>query len=112
MKELIYLLIVTIWFLRPALCISQWSPAGNLTNLGIFPRICVVDSNVIWCCGGSGTEPKISRTVNGGVNWTTVNSAGLPFWLYTLFAKDSLTAFVGDAGSDGYSGGNCHLFKT
>ena len=90
---------------------SQWSQVGQLPNLG-FARISVVDSNVIWATGDFTATPVLYRSVDGGVNWTSIPTQGLPFFLTCLAAKDSLTAFVADVGSNNYAGGNAKLFKT
>ena len=52
------------------------------------------------------------RSVDGGISWTSIPTHGLPFFLTCLAAKDSLTAFVADVGSNNYVGGNAKLFKT
>ena len=75
-------------------------------------RICVVDSNVVWVAGGTGTSPKVYRTVNGGLNWVSLPTTGLPYFLSAVAAKDSLTAFVADIGGPNFTGGNAKLFKT
>jgi len=89
---------------------AQWELAGQVPGAPGFTRISVADSNVVWVTGGS-TSPRIYRTVNGGLNWTSINTTGLPYVLHGLAAKDSLTAFVSDYGGS-FSGGNAKFFKT
>jgi len=92
---------------------SQWTQVGgNLTGIGQSPRISVVDSNVVWVAGGFGTTPTIYRSVDGGVNWNSIPTTGLPYFLSAIAAKDSVTAFVADVGSPTTSGGNAKLYKT
>lgn len=93
------------------LSFSQWSPVGQLPNLG-SARISVVDSNIIWATGDFPAVPFLYRSVNGGISWTSIPTQGLPYFLTCIAAKDSLTAFVADVGSNNYVGGNAKLFKT
>ncbi|MBS1516867.1 MAG: T9SS type A sorting domain-containing protein [Bacteroidetes bacterium] len=91
--------------------VAQWSQSGNLSNLVGYPFISVADSNVVWIAGGT-SNPVVYRTVNGGVNWTSIPVTGLPFVLSGVAAKDSLTAFVCDYAGDPQNGGNAKVFKT
>jgi photosystem II stability/assembly factor-like uncharacterized protein len=86
---------------------------GNLAAPTVWKRISVVDSNIVWVCGGYGSQTRVWRTVNGGANWTNINTNGLTQnLLTTIYAKDSLTAFVGETGGPGFIAGNAHIFKT
>ncbi len=109
-NELVFVIILSM-VMTANPCFSQWYTTGVLNSPGFVPRIFVVDSNIVWAVGAYGIGPKVWRTVNGGNNWTVINTVGLPFFLDCVYAKDSLTAFVGDAGSSG-GGGNAHLFRT
>ncbi len=93
------------------LSFPQWTQVGQLPDLG-FARISVVDSNVIWATGDFTPVPVLYRSVDGAISWTSIPTQGLPFFLTCLAAKDSVTAFVADVGSNNYSGGNAKLFKT
>ncbi len=92
--------------------VQEWYQiAGPFPGM-TYGRISVVDANIVWIAGGffSG-PPKVFRTVDGGLNWLEIPTNGLPHPLMAIQGKDSLTAFVGDAGST-YGGGNAKLFKT
>ncbi len=90
--------------------LSQWIVTGKLNNL-VYPSISAADSNTVWAAGGE-TSPVIYRTVNGGVNWSSIPVSGLPFGLLGIAAKDSVTAFVCDCGGNLITGGNAKVFKT
>ena len=112
MKPLLSLAVIFFTFSFTAF--PQWSKIGDsLTGLGQYPLICVADSNIVWVAGGTGTSPKVYRTVDGGLNWVSIPTASLPYALYAIAAKDSLTAFVADGGAaPPIYGGNEKLYKT
>ena len=98
----------------PSNTFAQWTQVGTqLTGLTSgAPRISVVDSNIVWVAGGNGgTVPKVYRTTDGGLHWVSLPTAGLPYFLTAIAAKDSLTAFVADVGGS-FNGGNAKLYKT
>ena len=103
--------IAVLFFIFSFTAFPQWTETGNLSGLAPYPRICVADSNIVWAAGGTGTSPKVYRTVDGGLNWVSIPTAGLPYWLMGIAAKDSVTAFVVDGGAATF-GGNAKLFKT
>jgi len=107
-------LLLISFFIYSLTTFAQWTQIGDpLTGLtGGYPRISVVDSNVVWVAGGTGTSPKVYRTVDGGLNWISLPTTGLPYFLSAVAAKDSLTAFVADIGGPNLTGGNAKLFKT
>jgi photosystem II stability/assembly factor-like uncharacterized protein len=109
-----FLLLLVSFFTFSLFTFAQWTQIGSqLTGLtGGVPRISVVDSNVVWVAGGTGTSPKVYRTVDGGLNWVSLPTMGLPYFLSAVAAKDSETAFVADIGGPGTTGGNAKLFKT
>ena len=113
----LYFLTILLLFFYSSLSSStfaQWTQVGpQLTGLtGGSPRISVADSNVVWVAGGVGSSPKVYRTTDGGLHWISLPTAGLPYFLDAIAAKDSLTAFVADVGGPSYNGGNAKLYKT
>ena len=111
MKTSKYYLLVFYFVIFCNISFSQWTQVGQLPDLG-FARISVVDSNIIWATGDLTATPVLYRSVDGGINWSSIPTQGLPFFLTCLAAKDSLSAFVADVGSNNYAGGNAKLFKT
>jgi len=112
MKNLSLLLIP--FFFCSLTTFAQWTQIGGpLTGLTSgAPRISVVVSNVVWVAGGVGTSPKVYRTVDGGLNWSSLPTTGLPYFLLAIAAKDSETAFVADVDGPNFNGGNAKFFKT
>ena len=89
---------------------AQWTQTGDLNDIGLYPFISVVDSNIVWIAGGE-ISAVVYRTINGGSNWISIPTNGLPFELSGIAAKDASTAFVCDyAGTK--TGGNAKVFKT
>jgi len=79
---------------------AQWN-TQNLTHLGnIYYENCIraVNSNVVWVySNGSNTTPSISRTVDGGNNWSLVSSPQtLTNWNYytDIFPLNKDTAWI------------------
>ena len=107
------LLLVSI-FIFSLTSFPQWIQVGGpLQGLTGWPsRISVVDSNVVWIAGGKTTFPKVYRTTDGWLHWDSIPTVGLPYHLTAIAAKDSVTAFVSDAGGPTSSGGNAKLYKT
>ncbi|MDQ3020062.1 MAG: T9SS type A sorting domain-containing protein [Bacteroidota bacterium] len=90
---------------------SQWTISGSVPGIGGNPSISVADQNVVWAAGGT-SLPVVWRTTNGGTNWLSVPTAGIPIDLFCIWAIDSSTAFVGDGGSAGGGGGNARIWRT
>lgn len=90
---------------------SQWTIAGSVSGVGTFPSISVVDQNNVWVAGGTNT-PAIFRTTNGGTNWLTVPTTGVPLDVFCVWAVDANTAYVGNGGAAGGAGGNASFYKT
>jgi hypothetical protein len=116
LKKLILLFVITLTVLSST-AYSQWSFVGGITGIpsGEFPSICVVSPTCAWIAHGTAANgPAVWRTTNGGVNWTSIPTTGLAAKkLFCIWAKDSLTAFVGDGGdAAGTAGGNAILSKT
>ena len=79
MKQFNLFLITVLIYIFQSVSVAQWTPAGSVATPGFWPRISVVDSNVVWIAGGSGTTPKVWRTTDGGNNWKVINTTGIPF---------------------------------
>lgn len=117
MKKLIYFLVFTLSVLSTSVY-SQWLPTPSQI-LGVpsneFPSISVVSPTCAWvACGTVANGPAVFRTTNSGATWVTLPTTGLAAKkLFCIWAKDSLTAFVGDGGdAAGTAGGNAILSKT
>lgn len=87
---------------------QSWVLAGSVPSPGTRPSISVSGTNTAWIADGSLNAPKVFRTTNGGVNWTTIPVGGITNELYCIYAINDNLAFVGE----GYVSGNAGLFKT
>jgi len=87
---------------------QSWVSAGFVSNPGSSPSISVSDPNNVWIADGNGTNPKVFRTTNGGLNWEVIPVGGIGNELYCIWAINSATAFVGE----GIVSGNANLYKT
>ncbi len=92
---------------------SQWTLAGQVpVGTGTaYPSISVVDANIVWEADGVNT-PIINRTTNGGLNWTSVPTTGISMDVFCVWGIDANTAYVGNGGAAGGSGGNATFYKT
>jgi photosystem II stability/assembly factor-like uncharacterized protein len=82
--------------------LAQWQ-TYQTPSASAFFGVCVVNPEIIWACGSSGT---VVRTTNSGSNWSIVNS-GLPEIQYLhISAIDENTAWI----SGGTQGAK--LYKT
>jgi photosystem II stability/assembly factor-like uncharacterized protein len=85
---------------------SQWveQNSGVTTT---FYSVSAIDNNNAWTCG---TQSKVIRTTNGGLNWIVVPGNGLPsnYILWNIFAIDANTALT--AGD--YSPNHIKVFRT
>jgi hypothetical protein len=114
MKTNLRIIALTI-FLFVSASYSQWTycPGSvEMTGLGSFPYISIVDQNTAWVAGGIGGAPKVYRTTNGGLNFinSTGNLTGPEF--YAIWAIDATSCLVGDGGSSGGTGGNAKIWRT
>ncbi|MCX6163608.1 MAG: hypothetical protein NTU73_01905, partial [Ignavibacteriae bacterium] len=93
--------------------LSQWLATGspNLSGLGNSPIVSVVNQNIIFVAGGSGVTPKIYRSTNGGLNFSSIPVTGIKRILYSIWAFSADTIFVGDGGNDG-SVDTARVYKT
>jgi hypothetical protein len=83
--------------------LSQWLATGSpsLAGLGNSPIVSVVNQNIVFIAGGSGGTPKIYRSTNGGLNFSSLPVAGIKRNLYSIWAFSADTIFAGDGGNDG-----------
>ncbi|HJY63531.1 MAG TPA: T9SS type A sorting domain-containing protein [Ignavibacteria bacterium] len=108
MKKTLFLLLFLTFFIAVNLYSQPlWLLTGNVNQPGLIPSISMCNSNVGWIVGGTGS-PKIFKTTNGGVNWTTISTTGITQELYCVAGFDENVAFVGE----GVVNGNARLFKT
>lgn len=113
------LFLMAVMFVVFAWCGSsyaQWTfcnGSSSLTGLGTNPSISVASPLVVWVCGGASNAPKIMRSTDGGVTFTNVtgNMTATPE-PWCIWAVDANTAFAGDGGAAGGTGGNAKLWKT
>jgi|WetSurMetagenome_2_1015567.scaffolds.fasta_scaffold02621_3 photosystem II stability/assembly factor-like uncharacterized protein len=91
---------------------SQWNQMGTLTNVGSFPSVSMVTDNIFFVAGGPSGTPVIYKTTNGGTSFTQLNTTGITLELYSIWAVDVNTIYVGDGGSAGGAGGNAKVYKT
>jgi photosystem II stability/assembly factor-like uncharacterized protein len=90
---------------------SQWSFVGSISPPIVYPSISVCAPDIAWIATGTTNQGRIWRTTNGGVNWTLLNAPSGPE-PYCIWAIDANTAFIGDGGVGGGSGGNAKVYKT
>ncbi len=92
---------------------SQWLATGspNLTGIGSSPVVSVVNQDVVFVAGGSSGVPKIYRSTNGGLNFTSISVTGIKRIIYAIWAFSTDTIFVGDGGNDG-SVDTARVYKT
>lgn len=91
---------------------SQWVQVSSLVNTGTFPNVSVVNPNLIFIGGGPNSLPFIARSTNGGTNFVNLPTNGLNLELYSIWAIDENTIFVGDGGAAGGAGGNAKIYIT
>jgi photosystem II stability/assembly factor-like uncharacterized protein len=91
---------------------SQWGQVNTLTNVGSFPSISMVTDNIFFIAGGPSGTPYIYKTTNGGATFSSVSTTGITLELYSIWAVDVNTIYVGDGGAAGGGGGNANVYKT
>jgi|WetSurMetagenome_2_1015567.scaffolds.fasta_scaffold23585_2 photosystem II stability/assembly factor-like uncharacterized protein len=93
--------------------LSQWIATGSpiLTGLGTSPVVSVVNQNIVFIAGGSSGTPKIYRSINGGLSFTSLPVSGIKRNIYSIWAFSADTIFVGDGGNDG-SVDTARVYKT
>jgi photosystem II stability/assembly factor-like uncharacterized protein len=82
----------------------RWLVQNSPTTLSLF-SVRVVNRDVAWASGGngSGTEPVVIRTTDGGGVWGAVTSNLPPADLYCIEAFDADRAWVGTGGGQIYA---------
>lgn len=109
------LFVLAVAFLFAANTYSQWTYCAgsiNMSGLGSFPFISVVDANNVWVAGGTGGAPKVYRTTNGGTNFVNVTGSLTGPEFFAVWAIDANTCLVGDGGAVGGAGGNAKIWRT
>lgn len=113
--KLLKLFTMAIAFLATASLYSQWTycPGSiNMSGLGSFPFISVVDQNTAFVCGGTGGQPRVYRTTNGGANFVNITGTLTGPEFYAVWGIDANTVLVGDGGAIGGTGGNAKIWRT
>jgi photosystem II stability/assembly factor-like uncharacterized protein len=87
---------------------QSWVSSGSVTNPGPQPSITVVNNYAVWIGGGNGDTARIFRTLNGGLNWNIIPTAGMTHEVGCIAAITPDLAYVGE----GIVNGNANLFKT
>lgn len=70
---------------------SQWQTYYTAGSNITFIDVCLVDQNVIWACGTSGT---VVRSINGGVSWSLLNIGNTAYACYAIYSISSNIAWV------------------
>jgi photosystem II stability/assembly factor-like uncharacterized protein len=109
MKKNNLYIIVSLLFITVLNVYSQsWTNAGFVSNPGVRPSISINSLNNVWIADGAVDTPKVFRTTNGGINWSSVPVNGITKELYCIWSFDGDNAVVGE----GVVSGNARLFKT
>lgn len=106
--------LIIIFSLTAISAFSQWSVVSQLSanELGSYPSISVPNCSTIVVCGGAANSPKVFLSTNGGLNFTNITGNITSNELYSIYALDKDTIFVGDGGGAGGTGGNARVYKT
>src|SRR5258708_1687208 len=69
-----------------------WTELTSGISTSLY-SVSAANNLTVWTCGNAG---KVLRSVNGGLNWTSVGAAPIPatLSLYNIFVIDSSTALV------------------
>lgn len=104
LKIILFILTLVLFGHMTAAQTISWSEqtSGVTSQLR---SISASSENNVWACGDSG---RVLRTINGGMNWISVNAAPIPnnLNLNSIYALDSLTAIVAGSGASSF------LFRT
>ncbi len=102
-------LVVLFIFFTLSMLNAQWSLVGNVTNLSSFPSTSIVDENISFIGGGPAGTPVLYKSTNGGVNFTSVPVAGITNEIYSIWAVNVNTIYLGCSPQ---AGGNARVWKT
>jgi photosystem II stability/assembly factor-like uncharacterized protein len=103
--------ILTVLLFSSSDLYAQWILVSTFNYSGINPAsISVTDPNTVWVGGGTNV-PLVYRSTNGGLNWISA-TGNLNLDIYCIWGKDSNSAYCGDGGATGGSGGNAKVYKT
>lgn len=114
MKKLQFAIIV-MFILAAGILYSQWTYVGSVPGFNSNnASVSVAGENIVWLAGGTTSNgPLIYRSTNGGMNFINVTGTGITLDLFTVWAIDANTAYVGDGGNPGgTTGGNAKVYKT
>lgn len=111
-EQIIAIVVFILLFIPVEYANSQWTQINTLSNLGTYPSVSVVNSNTYVIAGGRSGSPRVYRTTNGGLNFTSLSTTGISRELYCVWAVSSTTIYAGDGGAVGGTGGNAYLYRT
>jgi hypothetical protein len=113
MKKIALWLIFIIFTCSPCL-ISQWSVVSQLplSQLGEFPSISVPNCSTFVVIGNVPNNPKVFISTNSGLNFSNITGNISGAELYSVWALNADTIFVGDGGSPSGGGGNAKVYRT
>jgi photosystem II stability/assembly factor-like uncharacterized protein len=87
---------------------DEWTLVGSVSQPGLTPSIGAGTTEDVWIVGGSGTNPKIFKSENGGYNWNSVSTNGIGNELNCVAGFNKFVAFIGE----GVVNGGAKLLKT
>src|SRR4030095_10205010 len=102
------ILIITVLFINSGLFTQNWFQVTSVTNPGVHPNISVPLPNTVWIADGSSNNPKVFRSLDGGITWTTLPTTGISKEIYCIWVVNNTTAFAGE----GEVNGGANLMKT
>jgi hypothetical protein len=106
-----FALALTLMLFTSSFTYAQFQYVGGFIYSATYPpSVSVVDPMTVWVAGGYQTA-IVYRSTNGGVNWTLV-TGNLAIDQFCIWGVDANTAWVGDGGAAGGTGGNAKVSKT
>jgi len=91
---------------------SQWTQLTQVSNIGFYPSISAANCNTVVIAGGFTNSPIVYFSSNGGNNFSNITTAEITRELYSCWAINKDTIFLGDGGSPGGGGGNARVYRT